>query len=214
MSPRQRRWLARWFGILVVLPSLLAYGAGAGGVVSTAVVSGAAVVGLVVYTPLPWVALVGLTAALAAHGPARVLRALVFALGGADPGAAPRRELEAVGDTLALAARVVVALGLAWCTAEAVLVLAGIDAALHGRGAPAGAMLSRGAGAALVVPLGALVLGHLGLGQAAEAAYRASGRDTGRAPGPPALGGFAGPATLLYALPLVFLLVMMFVRFD
>lgn len=216
MNPRVRCALGRAALALLAVPALLAYGAGMPSLPPRAVLDG---VGLLAFAAGPsgafaWVALVALVTCVAVFGAAPVARAAAFAVRGADAGRGaptppPRPELEPVADVLALAARVVLGLGLAFCVAEFSAGLAAIDAALRGVPAQGAPRLARGVTAALGMPLATVLVGHLWLGASAAAARRAAARTGGATP----LGPFAGLAVLLYLLPLFQMLLFMFARY-
>jgi len=204
MSDSWKHLLARAFGALVLLPLLLGFGMG-----MHAVTGAEALFLVILVLSLPWVWAVVALVLLCAFGPRWAGRALRFALLGQRP-QDTADELERIAEALALAARAALAMGLLWWAAEALSIFAFVDAQL--RGDPATARypghVARGVSALVLVPLGALLLGHLWLGQAAEAARRASGSTSDL----PLLGNWAGATVLVFLVVPVQILFSMFIR--
>ena len=210
MSYPLKPLLARALGALVLLPLLLGIGLGQPGV--SGVASGSLLLLLLsILSTLPWVLAVVAFVVLCAVGPQAAWRALCFA----SLGSGRQRSVEELGriaEALALAARVTLAMGLLWWAAEAVSSIVYVDAQLRGEPVTSAhpARLARGVTSLVLVPLGALLVGHLWLGQAAEAARRAGGNGSAA----PLLGAWGGATVLVYLVVPVQILLAMFARFS
>jgi hypothetical protein len=206
MSYPWRPLLARALCALVLIPLLLNYGFG------MIAVSGTEPLYLAILVfSLPWVWAVVALVLLCAFGLRWTGRALRFALLGQRP-LDTADDLGRIAAALALAARAALAMGLLWWAALTLSSFANLDSQMRGEPGPApvSRLFSRGVGGYFTAPLGALVIGHLWLGQAAEAARRASGSVSAA----PLLGTWAGLTVFVFLAVPVQALLYMFVRFQ
>jgi len=206
----RRHLIGRALGLFMGLPLVLALGMGDPIIAPYSLYIAPVSLVILVARGLGLSTLVVVAAAtLSAFGPRAVGRALRFACVGASATPLDRDDRRRDAEVLGLAARITLAMALLRGCASTVSHLVALNALIHGDSSSLRAPVGHPSEWTLM-PIAALVVGHLWLGSAARAAQRAAGDDD--APSP--LGGWSGIAVLVFLLQPVQMLAFMFVRLQ